>query len=133
MFRQFMLVTMTGLALTIGAAGVPATGDGFLGTTAAHAGLWGKIKKGAKKVGRAAKKVGRGAKQAAKKVGRGAKRVVKSQIRGAKEGWKVTKKFFKEGVRVRCCGYGKIGNRVAGTRTDHRGRNVRDHRRRVRR
>ncbi len=122
MFRQFMLVTMTGLALTIGAAGVPATGDGVIGTTAAHAGLWGKIKKGAKKVGRAAKKVGRGA-----------KRVVKSQIRGAKEGWKVTKKFFKEGVRVRCCGYGKIGNRVAGTRTDHRGPNVRDHRRRVRR
>ncbi len=62
------------------------SGNGVVLHRAAHppamqvAGLWGKIKRGAKKVGRAAKKVGRGAKKvgrAAKKVGRGAKKGAK--------------------------------------------------------
>ena len=127
-----MLKTVTtlmafGFLLTLATPTLPLGDVNPLAANSAHAGLWSKVKKKAKS---AAKSVAKGA----KKVGRVAKRVAKDQVNGAKIGWKTTKKFFgKDGVKIRCCGYGRIGELPPGTKgyatRDHRGKGTRDHRR----
>ena len=127
MFRTFRLLAAFGMIFSFAISGAN-IGDGNpFAAQSAQAGLWSKVKKKAKS---ATKKIT----NSAKKVGRKAKSIAKDQLKGAKTGLKVTKQFFKDGVKVRCCGYGKIGELPKGTKgyqqRDHRKQAVRDHRRR---
>jgi len=129
MLRQLRMLAAFGMIFTLTMSGVFTNEGNPFAAQSAHAGFWSKVKNKAKSAG---KKLSNGA----KKVGRGAKRGAKDQIKGAKAGWKVTKKFFNEGVNVRCCGRGKIGDLPRGTKgyrqRDHRMQATRDHRRRGR-